>query len=88
MIIFILTLAGTALLCVSMPKHWQQILPGRGYARQPAMALRALAYLVLLGAMILASRSHGVGVGITIFFGMLSVATLGIAVALPYWRRR
>lgn len=85
---FALTLAGSLLLCLSMRKHWRQILGDQELKPGVATTLRSLGFGVLLIAAIVASIRHGVGVGLTVFFAHLTVAVFGIAVALPYWYRR
>ena len=85
--VFLLILIGTAFLCVAMRKHWKQVFPG--VSRTPAMTagLRALGVAFLLGAAALSSAALGIGIGLTQFFGLLTIAVFGIAVFLPYRQR-
>ncbi|MEM7501589.1 MAG: DUF3325 domain-containing protein [Pseudomonadota bacterium] len=87
MIEFVLTVAGTALLCLSMRKHWKQVLPGRARSQTAAMAIRSAGYCLLLAAAVMASIRYGTGVGLTLFFALLTVAVFGIALLLPVWQR-
>jgi len=84
---FLLTLIGTALLCVAMGRHWRQVFPDS--RRSPAMvaSLRLAGAAFLVAAAVFMSRAYGTGPGLTEFFGLLTVAILGIAVALPYRQR-
>ena len=83
MIVFALTLSGTALLCLSMRKHWKQLLVQHEYSTRIAYGLRAAGYLLLLLASIAAARNYGIGEGLTLFFGLLTAAIVGVAIALP-----
>lgn len=84
MIAFVLTLIGTMLLCISMRKHWKQILPEREHSAGAAKAMRAAGYVLLLSAAIVSIASWGTGYGLTLFVAFLNVAVFGIAIAIPY----
>lgn len=86
MIVFFLTLVGAALLCVSMKRHWRQILPSVEHSSTTARLLRTVGYALLLVAAVLAANLYGTGIGLTLFFALFTVAHFGIALILPYWR--
>ena len=89
MIVFILTLIGTAMLCLSMRKHWKQVLPDIERSPRAAMAVRAGGYALLLAAAIVSADLYGTGVGMTLFFALFTVAHFAVAVILPYrWNAR
>ena len=86
-IAFLFTLIGTAFVCVAMSKHWRQVFPDSRRSPAVATSLRLSGAGFLVVAALLLSRAHGIGVGLTEFFGLLTVVILGIAVALPYSQR-
>jgi hypothetical protein len=83
----LITLAGTALLCVSLPRHHWLIM------RQPlekrrAYRLRIAGYLLLLIAAVIASSSKGVGYGLTAFAGVFTVAMLACTFTVTWLNTR
>ncbi|MEM7048220.1 MAG: DUF3325 family protein [Acidobacteriota bacterium] len=88
MIVLALNLLAAVALSVSMQRHWKQVLEGRPYSRPRALALRAVGYLLLLVAGIVALRTHGAVAGLAFFCAMFTVSIVGIAVVLPYWTGR
>ncbi|MEM1204903.1 MAG: DUF3325 family protein [Acidobacteriota bacterium] len=87
MIVFALTTLGAVSLSLSMRQHWKQVLPRHTFSRSRSITLRCLGFLLLLIAGVLASRDHGVIIGITLSLGLLNLAVIGIALLLPYLRR-
>ncbi|MEM8814276.1 MAG: DUF3325 family protein [Pseudomonadota bacterium] len=86
--VFPLILVGTALICIAMRKHWRQLFPHVSLAPAQAAALRLAGAALLLAAAVLSTGAHGVGIGLTEFFGLLTIVIFGIAVLLPYAQRR
>ena len=80
---FLLTLVGTSCLCVSMPKHYRQVVRGGSPTKRRRYALRVAGYLLLAAAVYACTAEVGVGVGLTAFAAYLTIGVLGIALLLP-----
>ncbi|MEM7432905.1 MAG: DUF3325 domain-containing protein [Pseudomonadota bacterium] len=85
---FLLTLAGALTLCVSMKKHFRQVFPSKTYAETSSRILRISGFVILAVAAVVCSSVKGVGLGLTWFAALLTVAVFSIAMALPYLTRR
>lgn len=75
---FVATVAGAALLCVSMRRHyrlWRDVplSKGRSYG------IRAVAYAALALGIWFAVVGHGTGIGLTLFAALFTVAMLATA---------
>ena len=85
--VFLALLAGSVLLCFSMPRHYRLVagtpLPG---SRKHAMRAAGYAFL-LLGAW-WAAATHGPAVGLAVAVGTLTVAVLATAFAVTALTRR
>lgn len=98
MIELLLTVTGTSLLCVSMPKHYRQIvdlLAERFGTRTDAeltrtgrYALRAVGYALLAAAVYVCIAAVGVGVGLAAFAAYLTIGVFGLALLLSLLPRR
>lgn len=98
MIELLLTVAGTSLLCVSMPKHYWQIVDllakrfgmraGAGLTRTGRYALRTAGYAVLAAAVYACIAAVGVGVGLAAFAAYLTIGVFGLALLLSLLPRR
>jgi hypothetical protein len=82
-----LTGAGSLLLCLSMNKHWKQLLPARAYRSRARPWLRAGGYTALVIALWLSIEARGGVIGSALFCGFLTAAVVAIALALPYLHR-
>ena len=78
----LLTVAGTACLCVSMPKHYRQVVRGAAPTKRRRYALRVAGYLLLAAAVYACTTAAGVGVGLTAFTAYLTIGIVGIALLL------
>jgi len=83
-LIFILSFVGMGLLCLARRKHWRQLFATANLSLTRARGLQILGSIALLMAAILSSIAYGVGIGLTLLFGILTIAVIAIAVALPY----
>ena len=98
MIELLLTVAGTTLLCVSMPKHYLQIVDllanrfgvrtGAELTRTSRYALRAAGYALLAVAVYACIAAAGVGVGLAAFAAYLTIGIFGLALLLSLLPRR
>ena len=87
-LITVLSFVGMGLLCLARRKHWKQLFANTNLSPARARLFQILASIALLGAAILSSIAYGVGIGLTLLFGVLTVVVIAIAVALPYVEAR
>lgn len=80
-LLFVPILAGCALLCFSMPRHFVMLFGSRPSTLQ-SYALRAGGYLALLGGAALSSQTMGWGAGLASFAGLLTIAVLCVALSV------
>ena len=79
----LLTLAGAACLCLSMPKHYRQVVGSPAPRERRHYTLRVAGYLLLAAAVYACTTVAGVGVGLTAFTAYLTIGIVGIALLLP-----
>ena len=80
---FALLFVGLSTLCLCMPRHGQQL--SRLSPSPPQLRrLTALAWGVLSGSLVPAIAGYGVSIGVAVWFGLFSVATLAIGLMLTY----
>ena len=77
---------GTALLCLSMRRHYRLWLSAP-LSRLQAYAMRVLAYASLAGGAWLCIAAYGTGEGLTVFVALFTVTTLATALAVTVRRR-
>lgn len=87
-VVFLLTLAGSLLLCLAKPRHLKQAAPGIVLSPPQIRIVRSAGFVCVIVAAVIAAADVGVGIGLTLVFGILTVHIIGIAVALPYVERR
>lgn len=87
MILAILIIA-CALLSLSMQRHFKQLLPKRTYQPNIGRALKCLGYLALFLAAYLITDNKGMGAGLSLFFGLFSLAALVVAISIPYLTKK
>lgn len=78
---------GFALLSVAMERHGQDAL-GRSLSLPQRRASRIGGALLLAVALAVCMRAEGTSIGIAEWFGVLSLAALGVGLALAYAPRR
>ena len=83
-LVFVLGFVGMALLCLARRKHWRQLFADAHLPPGRARLFQFLGSVALLVAAVLSSMTYGVGIGLTMLFGVLTVVVIAIAVALPY----
>lgn len=82
---FLLTLAGTAALCVAMKKHFRQMFPHKEYSPRNSRVYRAVGYVLVIAGAYACTVALGTGIGLAVFFGLWTVAILLIAFLLPVY---
>jgi len=83
-IALLLTCLGFFALALAMPRHYHQVsqqLP----AKTTTLLLRVAAVLTLSVVLVLCVLHAGWGIGLVLFFGLLSFAILSVALVLTYW---
>jgi hypothetical protein len=83
-LIYLLSLAGFFALCLSLPKHQQEVLK-RALPRRSVLVLRGSGYGVIALAFVSAIVSRGFGPGLMVFAGLLTVAAATVVGGLA-WR--
>ncbi|MEM9317141.1 MAG: DUF3325 domain-containing protein [Pseudomonadota bacterium] len=83
----VLAFLGVVLLSLSMKRHLAQLLPDAEYQRGRALAMRGCAYAVLVVGTAVCINAEGVGIGLTLAFGLFSLAHFTVAMLLPYLSR-
>lgn len=81
----LITLAGTALLCFAIPRHYE-LLFHRPLSRAQRYGLRTAGYAALLVAATYAAATMGVGYGLTAFTGVFTVTMIACAFLVTYLR--
>ncbi|MEM9621687.1 MAG: DUF3325 domain-containing protein [Pseudomonadota bacterium] len=87
LLVFLLLCVAVMALCLSMNRHHRQVFketPGQTLR----YGLRALGYGSLLVSAIVASHAYGLGVGLSLFTGLFTVAILLCAFAMTYLEAR
>ncbi|MCV6589188.1 MAG: DUF3325 domain-containing protein [Marinobacterium sp.] len=83
--VFLLSWQACVLLCLAMPRHCMDMLPGRRLNRLQQRGLQLLAALALLSAPVLAIQADGPGIGLACWLGILSLVIMAQALLLA-WR--
>ena len=83
-LIYLLSLAGFLALCLSLPRHEQEILK-RALPRRSVLVLRGCGYGVIVLAFVIVIAGRGFGPGVMVFAGLLTVAAATVVGVLA-WR--
>ena len=83
--VFLLSWQACVLLCLAMPRHCMDLLPGRRLKPLQQRGLQLLATLALLSAAVLAVQADGPGIGLASWLGVLSLVVTAQALLLA-WR--
>ncbi|MEM7083159.1 MAG: DUF3325 family protein [Pseudomonadota bacterium] len=78
-----LTFVGTLLVCFSMRKHFRQLLPAVEHTTPKMLVLQLAGYLLMYGGIVALGRQYDKGIGLVVFFGVLTVSIFLIAMLLP-----
>ena len=79
----LLSYAGLAALCLAMERHHRQLWH-RAPTLQTAIVLRVLGIALLTLSLFVCVRALGGPRGVTAWFGILSIAGLGLVMLLPF----
>ncbi len=75
---FLAVALGTALLCLSMRRHYR-LVSGALLTRPRRLAMRIAGYSLLAVGAWLSVAGHGTGVGLTLFVALFTIAMLATA---------
>jgi len=84
LIALFLTYCAFTLLCVAMPRHWQQLWPQQPSSKRQQQWLRLVGWLLLCTSAILCIYLKGPGNGLVWFCGLLSASVFILALLLVY----
>lgn len=76
--------AGCIALCLAMPRHFQQLLPGRRLSMAGRWTLRGGGWLLLAASFFGCARECGYSVGAVTFCGLLSLVAPCLVLLLCY----
>lgn len=79
----LLSFASFATLALSMPKHHRDLF-GNAPTRSRELGLRGSGWILLTASVIPAIIDHGISVGIVLWFGVITVSALAVAMLLTY----
>ena len=83
---FVLSFSGFAALALSMDRHYRD-LSGRPPARLRKLALSVAGWSLLCASLVATVAGQGVSIGLTLWFGIITLAALLVALSLTYARR-
>lgn len=78
--------AGFLCIAASMGRHRDQM-AGRRTGSQPSLAARLAGSALLAVSLALSIAAGGLGIGLTLWTGLLTIAGVGLALILTYWPR-
>lgn len=84
LMVFALTYAGCASLCLAMSRHYQQLLPKRKPSPQVLLALRLLGWCLLASALVYCVALQGIAVALVSICGLLMAAAAILALLVAY----
>jgi hypothetical protein len=79
----VLAFVGLAMLCLSLRRH-RQHLAARAPAPAAVRAMQALSWPLLVLSMLTAIHVYGTSIGVAVWLGLLSIATLAVGLLLSY----
>ncbi|MEM7100011.1 MAG: DUF3325 domain-containing protein [Pseudomonadota bacterium] len=82
-LVFLLLMLGLVALCLSMNRHHRQVFSTSVSASRQRL-LRLIGYPVLILSAIVAVNAYGVGLGLTLYTGLFTVAMLLCAFTMTF----
>ncbi|MNR82251.1 hypothetical protein D3C72_130070 [compost metagenome] len=81
---FALLFAGMAGLSLAMDRHYEQLTQQREVPARRRLQLRSIGWLLLLLSLTACLQVWSVGIGLALWFGLLTLAALAVACSLTY----
>jgi hypothetical protein len=87
LLVFAFAYAGCTALCLSMNRHFQQVLPNRNASPKTILALRLSGWLLLTIAMVYCANYQGVAIALVSVCGVVTAAAFLLVLLLSYTPR-
>lgn len=81
---FSLVFAGMAGLSMAMDRHYEQLTQQRDVPEDRRRLLRCAGWILLALSLLACTQMRGVGIGLTLWCGLLMLAALAVACSLSY----